>query len=165
LRVLAHLRARREDWHAVFMGNGELFDKVRSLADELKLADVVEFTGLVSEDRILPTLSAADVCIAPEPSSPLNDRSTFVKVMEYMALGRPVVAFDLPETRVSAGDAALYAPPGDETAFAQCIAALLDDEAARARLGERGRERMAGDLGWHHSRGELLRAYAAVLDH
>jgi glycosyltransferase involved in cell wall biosynthesis len=163
LRVLALLRARRDDWHAVFMGDGEIFHEVRGVAEELKLTDVVEFTGRVLEDRLLPTLSAADVCISPEPSNPLNDRSTFVKVMEYMAMGRPIVAFDLPETRVSAGEAALYAPPGDEEAFARCIATLLDDEALRTTLGQRGSERMADELGWHRSREALLRAYAAAV--
>jgi len=164
LRALALLHAERDDWAAVFMGDGEVFDEMRALAVDLGLGNVVEFTGRVGEDRILPTLSAADVCISPEPSSPLNDRSTFVKVMEYMAVGRPVVAFDLKETRVSAGDAALYAPPGDEAAFARCIGLLLDDDERRAALGERGRARIAGTLGWHRSREELLRAYAAVLD-
>ena len=163
LRVLALLRATRDDWHAVFMGDGEIFEDMRQLARDLGIDDFVEFTGRVHEDRILPILSAADVCIAPEPSSPLNDRSTFVKVVEYMAMGRAVVAYDLPETRASAGDAALYAPSGDEAAFARHVAALLDDPALRALVGERGRQRMAGALGWHCSREELLRAYAAVL--
>jgi glycosyltransferase involved in cell wall biosynthesis len=163
LRVLARLRARRDDWHALFMGDGEVFDEMRQFAEELGLADSVEFTGRVRENRILPILSAADVCISPEPSSPLNDRSTFVKVVEYMAMARPVVAFDLPETRASAGDSALYAPPGDEVTFAECIAALLDDPARRRELGECGHARMAGELSWNHSRRQLLRAYAAVL--
>jgi glycosyltransferase involved in cell wall biosynthesis len=163
LRALGLLRAERDDWHAVFMGDGEVFDDMRQLAYDLGIAEFVEFTGRVREDRILPILSAADVCIAPEPSSPLNDHSTFVKVVEYMAMARPVVAFDLPETRASAGNAALYAPPGDEGAFARCIAALLDDPDRRKLLGERGRDRMAGELSWNCSREELLRAYAMVL--
>jgi glycosyltransferase involved in cell wall biosynthesis len=163
LRILGRLRAERDDWHAVFMGDGEIFGEMRQLAHDLGLADFVEFTGRVREDRILPILSAADVCIAPEPSSPLNDRSTFVKVVEYMAMARPVVAFDLAETRASAGGAALYAPPGDEAAFARCIATLLDDPHQRRALGELGRRRMAGELSWDRSREELLRAYARVL--
>jgi glycosyltransferase involved in cell wall biosynthesis len=123
---------------------------------------VVEFTGRLEDDRFLPILSAADVCISPEPSNPLNDRSTMVKVVEYMAMARPVVAFDLPETRASAQDAALYAPPGDELAFARCIATLLSDAPRRVALGERGRDRVENEIGWHRSRRELLRAYAAV---
>jgi glycosyltransferase involved in cell wall biosynthesis len=163
LRSLALLRRERDDWHAVFMGDGDVLPEMRRLAAQLDVADVVDFTGRVDDARILPVLSAADVCISPEPSNPLNDRSTMVKVMEYMAMGRPVVAFDLPETRVSAAEAALYAPPGDELTFARCIARLLEDRHLRAVLGDRGRDRVQTEIGWHHSKRELLRAYAAVL--
>jgi glycosyltransferase involved in cell wall biosynthesis len=145
------------------MGDGDVLNEMKALAQELGLTDHVEFTGRVGDDRILPTLSTADLCIAPEPQNPLNEHSTFVKVVEYMAMGRPLVAFDLRETRVSAGDAALYAPPGDESAFADRIAELMDDPAKRRLLGERGQQRIERELGWHRSREELLRAYAAVL--
>jgi len=164
MRVLAELRTTRDDWRAVFMGDGDVLDDTKALAVQLDLAGVVEFTGRVGDDRILPILSAAEVCIAPEPSTPFNDRATIVKVLEYMAMARPVVAFDLPETRLSAGDAALYAPPGDEAAFARCIARLLDDSALRSELGRRGRERVEQELGWHRGRGALLAAYAALLE-
>ncbi len=164
LRALARLHAERDDWHAVFMGDGDVLQDMQQLAKELGLEDAVEFTGRVGDDQILPTLSAADVCIAPEPWNPLNEQSTFVKVVEYMAMARPVVAFDLRETRVSAGDAALYAPPGDEAAFARQVGVLLDDPEMRRTLGDRGQERMARELGWHRSREELLRAYAGVFD-
>jgi glycosyltransferase involved in cell wall biosynthesis len=162
LRSLALLRRERDDWQAVFMGDGDVLPEMRQLAAQLDIADAVEFTGRVDDARIVPILSAADVCISPEPSNPLNDRSTMVKVMEYMAMGRPVVAFDLPETRASAADAALYAPPGDELMFARRIAMLLEDRQLRVALGDRGRERVETEVGWHHSRRELLRAYAAA---
>jgi glycosyltransferase involved in cell wall biosynthesis len=163
IRALAHLHRRRDDWHAIFMGDGETLEETRRLADRVGLGDSVEFLGRVADDRILPVLSTADVCIAPESSSPLNDRSTMIKVLEYMAMARPVVAFDLTETMVSAGDSALYAPSGDESAFAERISELLDQPALRQRLGERGRERVVSELGWHRSRDALLRAYAAAL--
>jgi glycosyltransferase involved in cell wall biosynthesis len=163
IRALAHLRRRRDDWHAIFMGDGEKLDETRRLARRLGIGDAVEFLGRVGDDQILPVLSTADVCIAPESSSPLNDRSTMIKVLEYMAMARPVVAFDLTETRVSAGDSALYAPSGNELAFAEQISELLDQPALRQRLGERGRARVVDDLGWHRSREALLRAYAAAL--
>jgi glycosyltransferase involved in cell wall biosynthesis len=162
VRALAQLRTERRDWHAVFMGDGDVLDDVRRLTRDLGIADSVEFTGRVGDDRILPTLSTADVCIAPEPWSPFNDRSTIVKVVEYMAMARAVVAFDLTETRISAQDAALYAPHGDETAFAQLISTLLDDADLRRALGERGRQRVVQELGWHRSREDLLRAYASL---
>ena len=162
IRALARLHADRTDWHAVFMGDGDVLEDTRRLAHDLGISDSVEFTGRVGDDRILPTLSTADVCISPEPWSPFNDRSTIVKVVEYMAMARAVVAFDLTETRISAQDAALYAPSGDETAFARAISTLLDDADLRRTLGDRGLDRVVRGLGWHRSREELLRAYASL---
>jgi glycosyltransferase involved in cell wall biosynthesis len=158
-----HLHRRRDDWHAIFMGDGEVLDETGRLAARLGIGERVEFLGRVGDGRILPVLSTADVCIAPENSSPLNDRSTIVKVIEYMAMARPVVAFDLIETRVTAGDSALYAPSGDESAFAERISDLLDQPALRQLLGERGRTRVVEELGWDRSCDTLLRAYAAAL--
>lgn len=163
IRALAHLHRQREDWHAIFMGDGEALDEARALASRVGIADAVEFLGWVGDDDILSVLSTADVCIAPESSSPLNDRSTMIKVLEYMSMARPVVAFDITETRMSAGESALYAPSGDEAAFADRISDLLDQPELRRQLGERGRSRMVDELGWHKSCEALLRAYAAVL--
>ena len=96
------------------------------------LADVVEFTGRIPDEDVLRYLSTADVCLSPDPLNPLNDVSTMNKIMEYMAMARPIVSFDLREARVSAGDAAVYAAANDEREFARLIADLLDDpEAAR----------------------------------
>jgi glycosyltransferase involved in cell wall biosynthesis len=87
------------------------------------------------------------------------------KIMEYMAMARPIVSFDLREARVSAGDAALYAPANDESAFAKLIARLLDDPEERRRMGEIGQARVSGPLSWEHSRTALLAAYEAALSH
>ncbi|MET9063516.1 glycosyltransferase family 4 protein [Streptosporangium sandarakinum] len=165
LRSLARLRDElgRTDWHAVFVGSGDTFDDMVALSRELGLADQVEFTGRIPDDDLLRYLSAADVCLAPDPLNPLNDVSTMNKIMEYMAMARPVVSFDLREARVSAGEAALYAPANDESAFAKLVARLLDDPGERRRMGEIGRARVSGPLSWEHSRTALLAAYEAVL--
>jgi glycosyltransferase involved in cell wall biosynthesis len=84
------------------------------------------------------------------------------KVLEYMAMGRPIVSFELKEARVSAGDAALYAPANDEAEFAKLITVLLDDPEKRARMGEIGRQRISGQLSWRNSQASLLAAYAAA---
>ena len=141
LRSLAKLRDEvgRTDWHAVFVGGGDTFDAMRALADELGLSDLVEFTGRIPDEDLLRYLSTADVCLAPDPLNPLNDVSTMNKIMEYMAMARPIVSFDLREARVSAGDAAVYAPANDESQFAKLIADLLDDPERRRRMGEIGR--------------------------
>ena len=104
-------------------------------------------------------LSSADVCLDPNPSSPLNDVSTWIKVMEYMALSKPIVSFALKETQVSAADAAVYAPPNDEMAFAKAVARLMDDPALRARMGAIGRGRVENQLNWSITSRNLVSAY------
>jgi glycosyltransferase involved in cell wall biosynthesis len=163
LLALARLRDHRGDWRAVFAGDGDARPGLEHLAAELGLLDRVEFAGLVSQAEVIALLDRADVCLAPEPSSPLNERSTMIKVAEYMAMCRPVVAFDLTETRRTAGPAAAYAPPGDVDAFAERISGLLADPGERIRLGELGRERVVSSLSWRHSTTILLAAYAHAL--
>jgi glycosyltransferase involved in cell wall biosynthesis len=163
LRALAHLRDLRSDWRAAFVGGGDMFDEMVALSRSLGLEDHVTFTGRVSNEELIRHLSSADVCLAPDPLNPLNDVSTMNKILEYMALGRPIVSFDLREARVSAGEAALYAPANDEEAFADRISELLDDPAERERRGRIGRERMERSLSWDHSKRTLLEAYSAAL--
>ncbi|MGI5268610.1 glycosyltransferase family 4 protein [Nonomuraea sp. CA-218870] len=164
LRSLARLRDEhgRTDWHAVFVGGGDTFDAMVALSRELGLDEVVEFTGRIPDEDLMRYLSTADVCLSPDPCNPLNDVSTMNKVMEYMAMARPIVSFELREARVSAGEAALYAPADDESEFAKLIARLLDDPEERRRMGEIGRCRVTGPLSWEHSKRALLTAYEAA---
>jgi glycosyltransferase involved in cell wall biosynthesis len=164
LRSLASLRddLGRTDWHAVFVGSGDTFDAMVALSHELGLSDLVEFTGRLPDQDLLRYLSTADVCLSPDPRNPLNDVSTMNKIMEYMAMARPIVSFDLREARVSAGEAAVYAPANDEGEFAKLISRLLDDPDERRRMGELGRARVSGPLSWDHSRTALLAAYEAA---
>ncbi|WP_031164722.1 glycosyltransferase family 4 protein [Streptosporangium roseum] len=164
LRSLARLRddLGRTDWHAVFVGGGDTFEDMIAFSRELGLSDSVEFTGRIPDEDLLRYLSAADVCLAPDPLNPLNDVSTMNKIMEYMAMARPIVSFDLREARVSAGDAAVYAPANDESEFAKLIARLLDDPQERRRMGETGKARVTGPLSWERSRTALLAAYEAA---
>ena len=127
-----------------------------------KLASHVELTGYISDAELQANLSAADICVDPDPSSPLNDVSTWIKIMEYMAYGKPIVSFDLKETRYSAQDAALYVSPNDEKAFARAIAKLMDDPEARQRMGRFGRERVERELQWSVVSRNLLMAYQAL---
>lgn len=164
LRALAKLRDEvgRTDWHAVFVGGGDTFDAMVALSRRLGLADQVEFTGRVPDADLVRYLSSADVCLSPDPRNPLNDVSTMNKVLEYMVMGRPIVSFDLREARVSAGDAAVYAPANDESRFAELVAELLDDPEKRALMGKAGQERINGPLAWRNSQRALLDAYAAA---
>ncbi|MGW1088951.1 glycosyltransferase family 4 protein [Streptomyces sp. NPDC002596] len=164
LRALAKLRDEfgRTDWHAVFVGSGDAFDAMVELSRRLELGEQVQFTGRIPDADLVRYLSTADVCLSPDPRNPLNDVSTMNKVLEYMAMGRPIVSFDLKEARVSAGDAAVYAPANDEAEFAKLIALLLDDPEQRARMGKIGQERVSGQLSWRNSQASLLAAYAAA---
>ncbi|MEU6195902.1 glycosyltransferase family 4 protein [Streptomyces sp. NPDC047061] len=164
LRALAKLRDElgRTDWHAVFVGSGDAFDAMTELSRRLGLDDQVQFTGRIPDADLVRYLSTADVCLSPDPRNPLNDVSTMNKVLEYMAMGRPIVSFDLKEARVSAGEAAVYAPANDEAEFAGLVALLLDDPDKRARMGKIGQERVSGPLSWRNSQASLLAAYAAA---
>ncbi|WP_409239473.1 glycosyltransferase family 4 protein [Streptomyces sp. PA5.6] len=164
LRALAKLRDElgRTDWHAVFVGAGDAFDAMVELSRELGLSDQVEFTGRIPDADLVRYLSTADVCLSPDPHNPLNDVSTMNKVLEYMAMGKPIVSFDLREARVSADDAAVYAPANDEAQFAKLITELLDDPEKRARMGTAGQERITGRLSWQNSQKQLLAAYDAA---
>ncbi|MCY0960967.1 glycosyltransferase family 4 protein [Streptomyces sp. H27-H5] len=164
LRALAKLRDElgRTDWHAVFVGAGDSFDAMVELSRRLGLSEQVQFTGRIPDADLVRYLSTADVCLSPDPLNPLNDVSTMNKVLEYMVMGRPIVSFDLREARVSAGEAAVYAPANDEAEFARLIALLLDDPEKRAHMGKIGQERINGPLSWRNSQASLLAAYAAA---
>jgi len=100
--------------------------------------------------------------MAPEPSNPYTDRSTTIKMMEYMAMSKPIVAFNLPEHRFSAGEAAIYAPPNDELEFARRIVQLMDSPEERQRLGALGRKRIDTELAWPFQEEKLLDAYRTL---
>ena len=159
LEALRHLARRRDDWLAVFAGEGDVLPEMRELARTLGLEHVVRFPGWLDRASLSSLLASADVCIAPDPSNPLNDRSTMVKVMDYMAHARAIASYDLPETRHSAGDAALYARPNEPTALAAIIDELLSDADRRTSLGKLGRARVEAELAWEHSERHLLAAY------
>jgi glycosyltransferase involved in cell wall biosynthesis len=163
IRALAVLHRRRQDWHAVFMGDGDMLDEMQALAGELGLDGDVEFTGWVEHDTVSRVLSTSDVCLAPDPKNPLNDVSSMIKISEYMAMSRPIVSYDLQESRFGAADAAVFASADDVEEFAARIDELLDDPARRRTMGEAGRARVEGLLAWEHQERSLLSAYEQAL--
>ena len=151
----------RTDISFTLMGSGDCHADLVAERDRLGLQDYVELPGRVSDAYVADVLSTADVGLSPDPLNPLNDLSTMNKTMEYMAFGLPVVAFDLVETRVSAGDAAVYADPeSGPQGFAEALVRLLDDPEARMKMGGLGRERVERELAWEHQ----APAYLAVFD-
>jgi glycosyltransferase involved in cell wall biosynthesis len=165
LRALSFLKneLRRSDFFCVIIGDGDSRRALEAEAKALGLADDVWFTGFIPDSDMIRYLSTADVCLDPNPSSPLNDVSTWIKVMEYMALEKPIVSFDLKETRTSARDAAVYVPPNDEPEFARAVARLMDDPARRQEMGRFGRARVLSDLSWDVTSCNLIDAYAFLL--
>ena len=153
----------RDDIAFTLIGSGDCFDDLVAMRDELGLAGHVEFTGRAPDELVAQIMSTADVGLSPDPKNPLNDVSTMNKTMEYMAFELPVVAFDLRETRVSAGDAAVYVTPNDVHEYAAAIVALMDDEPARARMAKLGRARVEQELAWSHQRARLSRRLPAAL--
>jgi len=153
----------RRDVLFVLLGDGSVRKQAQANALTWGITDVVDFPGMIRDDFILRQyLCTADVLLSPEPLTPLNSCSTFIKVGEYMALGKPIVAYELPETRHTAQDAAVYIKPGDTQAFGRAILTLLDDLPLRQRMGGIGQKRIMESLSWEHQQGELLRAYAAA---
>ena len=153
----------RTDIAFTIMGSGDCFDELVALRDELGLRDHVEFTGRVPDDTVAQVLSTADVGLSPDPKNPLNDVSTMNKTLEYMAYELPVVAFDLHETRVSAGAAAVYAEPNRVDEYARSIVELIDDNDRRGRMGAVGRGRIEAELAWVHQRTKYVDVYDALL--
>lgn len=153
----------RRDALFVMIGSGTEFPRLKALSAQKGLNDWVKFTGRIPEDALGAYLSTADVCVAPDPANPMNDKSTMNKILQYMAFGRPVVLYDLTEGRRSAGDTALYARPNDPVDFAAQILKLLDSESLRRDLGERARKRIEEKLDWNIEKETLLAAYEAAL--
>ncbi len=158
LDELVHKRGR-QDVSLVLMGDGDHAATLRMLARELELDSYVNFTGWTESKDIVRYLTVADVGLSPDPENGLNEFSTMIKTMEYMAMGKPVVAFDLAETRFSAQGAALYARPNVVKDFADKIETLLDDEELRYKLGAYGRKRIEEELRWEVSKERLLLMY------
>jgi glycosyltransferase involved in cell wall biosynthesis len=160
-RIIVHDKGR-DDVHFGLVGGGPELDNLRRMADTLGVAGHVTFTGRVPDKDLLEMLNTADVCVNSDEFNPMNDKSTMNKIMEYMALGKPIVQFDLFEGRFSAQEASLYAKPNDAADMAERIVQLLDDPEQRARMGAFGRARVERDLAWPHEEPKLLAAYDAL---
>lgn len=149
----------RDDVQFVVMGSGDAEAGLRALTHELGLDAFVRFTGWAEIDLIRRTLSTSDVCVDTMPKTPYSDAATMNKILEYMSVGRPIAAFDLVESQVSAGEAAVFASPDDVRDLADHLLTLLADPARRASMGRFGRERIENELAWDHQKAYLLAAY------
>lgn len=150
----------RRDVHFTCVGSGSALFELRKMTRDKNLDDMFNFTGYIPFAQLLEILSTADVCVNPDKPCPMNDMSTMIKIMEYMALRKPIVQFDLKEGRFSAQGASLYSDNGNQVAdFADKILWLLDHPEERQRMGEFGYRRVQGELSWEYSVPNLLAAY------
>jgi glycosyltransferase involved in cell wall biosynthesis len=155
---------RRGDTQFVLIGFGGQLSQLQAMVRQARLEDFVEFTGILTHERVGCYLSTADVCVAPDPQNALNDKCTMIKNLEYIAFGKPVVSYDLKEGRLALGEAALYARPNDPVDFARKIETLLESESLRNALGAFGRKRVEEELNWTVQSGRLVNALSRLLE-
>jgi len=161
VRAVVYCR-KRNDIHFGIVGGGTALEDMKRLARELGIDDYVTFTGRVPDAELLAMLNTADVCVNPDVANDMNDKSTMNKIMEYMALGKPIVQFDLTEGRFSAQDASLYAKRNCPQDLAAKLVELIDDPERRATMGAYGRRRVENELEWKYEVPKLLAAYDSL---
>ena len=159
LQAAQYIKAHENDVFWGIVGGGPHWEALKKQAGDMGLDDCVEFTGRVDDETMLRYLNTADVCVNSDTYNAMNDKSTMNKVLEYMALGKPIVQFDLTEGRFSAQEASLYAKHNDAVDMAQKIRELLQDPERRARMGAFGRNRILNDLSWDKTSQALLEGY------
>lgn len=153
---------KRDDIQFVICGGGSELEAIKAETAARALGDYVTYTGRCSDETLFSALSTADICVNPDRPTAMNDKSTMNKIMEYMALGKPIVQYDLREGRFSARDSSLYAKCTEPADFGDKIVELLDDPERRAAMGAIGRERVRTELAWSHEAPKLLAAYGSL---
>ncbi|MBL4852249.1 MAG: glycosyltransferase family 4 protein [Gammaproteobacteria bacterium] len=166
LRAAQHIvyEIGRKDVHFGLVGGGTSLNEMKAYAEKLNISEYVTFTGRVPDEEMLQMLNTADVCVNPDVANEMNDKSTMNKIMEYMALSKPIVQFDLTEGRYSAQGASLYALKNDDEDMARKIVELLDNPKQRETMGLLGRERIEKTLSWEHEAPKLLNAYETLFN-
>ncbi|WP_289032203.1 glycosyltransferase family 4 protein [uncultured Paraglaciecola sp.] len=164
LRAVSYIvtEQKRHDVHFIIVGSGTELDALKKYAKELSIEDYVTFTGRVPDQDLLESLNTADVCVNPDIANEMNDKSTMNKIMEYMALAKPIVQYDLIEGRFSAQKASLYAEKNNEKDLADKILYLLDNPELRKEMGEFGRNRVVNELEWEYEAPKLIAAYDSL---
>lgn len=160
---IVRMEAGRDDIGFLMIGSGDAYPKLMKLRDEMNLTNVVHMPGTLPWSEVLSRLSAVDICIQPDPPTAFNRHLTMNKLMEYMALGKPSIAFDMPETRFSGGDSVMYVAGDSPAALAQAIITLADDAERREILGQLARQRIETSLAWEHQAANLIDVYRRIL--
>ncbi|WP_431108143.1 glycosyltransferase family 4 protein [Winogradskyella poriferorum] len=158
-----YILSKRNDVHFGIVGGGTHLDEIKELCKQMNLFEHFDFYGRVDDKTMLQVLNTADVCVNPDRPTAMNDLSTMNKIMEYMALKKPIVQYTLKEGRYSAKDASLYAKNTDPIDFAEKIIELLNNEEKRKKMGEYGYNRVLSELSWEHENKNLIHIYKKVL--
>ena len=154
----------RNDISFGIVGGGPYLDEVKAKSLKLGLDDIVEFTGRVPDNTMLEYINTADICVNPDEYNEMNDKSTMNKVLEYMALGKPIIQFDLKEGKYSAQKASLYADNNNSTDLAEKIIHLLENDELRNQMGQYGRKRIKQELCWDITKLDLIKAYDSLFN-
>ncbi len=164
VRAMGHLvhELNEKDVYCVLMGSGAQEGFLKSLTKELDLEDHIWFPGWLEPEQLIEILSTSDICAGPDPKNSFNDHSTMIKLMEYMAMAKPIVSFDLTESIFSARDAAVYVENNDEMEFAKAIQMLMHDADKRVTMGQAGYERIHKELAWQYSATKMLDMYSGL---
>ena len=160
LQSMKIITSSRDDIQLAIVGGGTHLEELKKLCKELELTDYVDFYGRVSDEILIEVLNTADVCVNPDKPTEMNNLSTMNKIMEYMALKKPIVQFDLKEGRFSAQDASLYAK--DISDFAEKIVYLIDNKDIREKMGLFGYNRVINELSWEHESKKLISFYIDI---
>lgn len=154
---------KRTDLKFMIVGSGPYLKALREISREKGLERFVHFTGFVPDRTLYTILASSDICVNPEIGNEFTDRSTMIKIMEYMMFARPIVQFYTREGEVTAGESSLYVREPSVQKFAHAILTLLDDSARRDRMGSLGRRRIEDQLEWGKQKAYLAEAYHRIL--
>lgn len=162
ISYLVHEKKRR-DIHFALVGGGTELDRLKSQSEQLNIDDFITFPGRVSDNTLMEILSTSDVCVNPDVVNDMNDKSTMNKIMEYMALAKPIVQFDMTEGRYSAGKASLYAAPNNPKSLMENLLKVIDEPKLGKQMGEFGRNRILTELQWEFEIPKLIAAYKSLI--
>jgi glycosyltransferase involved in cell wall biosynthesis len=164
LESAKYISNRRSDVQFAIIGDGTELAKIKETASEMGLEEYLDFYGRVDDKIMVEILNTADVCVNPDKPTEMNNLSTMNKIMEYMALKKPIVQFDLKEGKLSAQKASLYAENTSTKDFADKIISLLDNEKARVEMGQYGYDRIINQLSWQHESQKLIHLYDTIFN-
>lgn len=164
LESAAYIISKREDVHFGIVGGGTHLDKIIEICSRMGLDDYFDFYGRVDDEIMLKVLNTADVCVNPDKPTAMNDLSTMNKIMEYMALKKPIVQYTLKEGKFSADKASLYSKNTDPIDFGNKIIYLLDHPEIRTEMGNFGYKRVLNQLSWEFESQKLINLYKKVFE-